>query len=167
MPTSLLFNARGLLLVRTRPQRGGGGALRTSKWLHRTRCFLGARGAGDFVLGTHPGCQSRWLWLEVKIPHSELFPGSSAVPKLSGANTGGYIVRALFPLSFFLSFPTLLAWPLELGIWTPTLLAWPLELECGCCQGWWQQPNRLTLNLSHRKPFPYKYGLCNSNPMTT
>ena len=30
----------------------------------------------------------------VKIPHLELFPGSSAVPKLLGANAGGYMVRS-------------------------------------------------------------------------
>ena len=40
---------------------------------------------------------------EVKILHSELFPGSSAVPKLSGANAGGYIVRSFFRPSFSLS----------------------------------------------------------------
>ena len=40
---------------------------------------------------------------EVKILHSELFHGSSAVPKLSGANTGGYIVRPLFRRSFSVS----------------------------------------------------------------
>ena len=39
---------RGALLVGTRPK---GGALRTPKLLHGTMCFVGARGAGDFVLG--------------------------------------------------------------------------------------------------------------------
>ena len=47
---------RGALLVRTRPQRGGGGgALRTPKLSHGTRCFVGAGGAGDFVLGIRRG----------------------------------------------------------------------------------------------------------------
>ena len=31
--------------------KGVGGALRTPKLLHGTMCFVGARGAGDFVLG--------------------------------------------------------------------------------------------------------------------
>ena len=30
------------------PKGGGGGALRTPKWLHGTMCFVGAR---DFLLG--------------------------------------------------------------------------------------------------------------------
>ena len=50
--------ARGALLVRTRPQRGGGGdppPLRTPKLSHGTRCFVGAGGAGDFVLGIRQG----------------------------------------------------------------------------------------------------------------
>ena len=38
---------------------------------------------------------------EVKILYSELFPGSSAVPKLSRANVGGYIVRSFIFLSLF------------------------------------------------------------------
>ena len=49
-----MSHPRGPLLVRTRPQRGGGGPpppLRTPKLSHGTRCFVGAGGAGDFVLG--------------------------------------------------------------------------------------------------------------------
>ena len=41
--------ARGPILVGTRPQRGRRGPLRTPKLLHGTMCFVGARGAGDFV----------------------------------------------------------------------------------------------------------------------
>ena len=40
---------------------------------------------------------------EVKILHSELFPGSNAGPKLLGANATAYIVRSFFRLSFSLS----------------------------------------------------------------
>ena len=43
-------------------------------------------------------CYTNVVDCEVKIVHSKLFPGSSAVLKLSRANAGGYIV-----LSFFLS----------------------------------------------------------------
>ena len=34
---------------------GGGGALWTPKLPHGTMCFVGARGAGDFVLGIQQG----------------------------------------------------------------------------------------------------------------
>ena len=34
---------------------GGGGALRTPKLLQGTMCFVGAKGAGDFVLGIRQG----------------------------------------------------------------------------------------------------------------
>ena len=46
--------ARGPILVRTRPQRGGGSPppLQTPKWLYRTMGFMGA---GDFVLGIWQG----------------------------------------------------------------------------------------------------------------
>ena len=49
--------ARGALLVGTRPQRGGGGGhppppLRTPKLSYGTMCFVGAR---DFVLGIGQG----------------------------------------------------------------------------------------------------------------
>ena len=50
--------ARGPILVGTRPQRGGVGdppPLRTPKLSHGTMCFVGARGAGDFVLGIRQG----------------------------------------------------------------------------------------------------------------
>ena len=50
--------ARGPILVRTRPQRGGvppPPPLQTPKWLYRTMGFVGARGAGDFVLGIWQG----------------------------------------------------------------------------------------------------------------
>ena len=47
--------SRGLLPARTRPQGGGGGALQTPKWLYGTMAFVGARGAGDFVLGIRQG----------------------------------------------------------------------------------------------------------------
>ena len=49
---------RGALLVGTRPQRGGGTPpppLRTPKLSHGTMCFVGAGGAGDFVLGIRQG----------------------------------------------------------------------------------------------------------------
>ena len=47
---------RGALLVGTRPKGGGGGgALRTPKLSQRTMCFIGARGAADFVLGIPRG----------------------------------------------------------------------------------------------------------------
>ena len=36
---------------------------------------------------------------EVKILHSELFPGSSAIPKLSAVNAGGYIVRSFITIT--------------------------------------------------------------------
>ena len=52
------FSSRGPILVRTRPQRGGGvppPPLQTPKWLYRTMGFVGARGAGDFVLGIWQG----------------------------------------------------------------------------------------------------------------
>ena len=39
----------------TTPKGGGGHPPRTPKWLHGTMCFVGARGAGDFVLGTRYG----------------------------------------------------------------------------------------------------------------
>ena len=48
----------GPILVRTRPQRGGRvnpPPLQTPKWLYRTMGFVGARGAGDFVLGIRQG----------------------------------------------------------------------------------------------------------------
>ena len=43
----------GGLPARTQPQgrRGGGGALQTPKWLYGSMDFVGARGAGDFLLG--------------------------------------------------------------------------------------------------------------------
>ena len=50
-----MHHSRGLFLVRTRPQRGGVGALQTPKWLYRTMDFVGARGTGDFVLGIRQG----------------------------------------------------------------------------------------------------------------
>ena len=53
---------------------------------------------------------------KMKIVRLELFPGSSAIPKFLGANTGGYIVRSFFRLSFSVSHA--LAWPLELEIQT-------------------------------------------------
>ena len=37
------------------PKGGGGGALRTPKLSHGTVCFVGARGAGHFVLGIRHG----------------------------------------------------------------------------------------------------------------
>ena len=53
------LDARGPLLVGTRPQRGGGGTppppLRTPKLSYGTMCFVGAGGAGDFVLGIGQG----------------------------------------------------------------------------------------------------------------
>ena len=42
---------------------------------------------------------------EVKILHSELFPGSSAVPMLSGVNAGGCTVRSLFPFFHLSTLP--------------------------------------------------------------
>ena len=67
---------------------------------------------------------------EVKILHSELFPGSSAVLVLSGVNTGGYTVLSFFPFFFFTPpHSHALAWPLELGIRTPTF--W-----CGHAKVW-------------------------------
>ena len=49
--TRLISNlSRGPILVRTCPQRGGGGTpLRTPKLSHGTMSFVGATGAGDFV----------------------------------------------------------------------------------------------------------------------
>ena len=38
----------------------------------------------------------------MEIPHSELFPGSSAVPVLFGAITNGYTMHSFYSLSFFL-----------------------------------------------------------------
>ena len=35
--------------------KGGGGALQTPKWLSGTMGFVGARGAGEFVLGIRQG----------------------------------------------------------------------------------------------------------------
>ena len=50
---------RGLALAGTRPQREGGAdpppPLRTPKLSYGTMCFVGARGAGDFVLGIGQG----------------------------------------------------------------------------------------------------------------
>ena len=37
------------------PKGGGGGLYRPQKWLYRTMGFVGARGAGDFVLGIRQG----------------------------------------------------------------------------------------------------------------
>ena len=45
----------GLLPARTRPQGWVGGALQNPKWLYGTMGFVGARGAGDFVLGIRQG----------------------------------------------------------------------------------------------------------------
>ena len=53
-----LLGPWGPILVRTRPQRGGGDTpppLQTPKWLYRTMGFMGAGGAGDFVLGIWQG----------------------------------------------------------------------------------------------------------------
>ena len=46
---------QGVLPARTQPQGGGGGALQTPKWLYETMGFVGARGAGDFVLSIRQG----------------------------------------------------------------------------------------------------------------
>ena len=37
------------------PKGGGGGVLQTPKLSHGTMCFVGATGAGDFVLGIRQG----------------------------------------------------------------------------------------------------------------
>ena len=48
----IMAHPRGPILVGTRPKGGGGGTpLRTPQLLHGTMCFVGAGGAGDFVLG--------------------------------------------------------------------------------------------------------------------
>ena len=53
-------NVTGPILVVTRPQRGAG-ALWTPKLSHGTVRFVGAKGAGDFVLGIQP---REFFWLD-------------------------------------------------------------------------------------------------------
>ena len=70
-----------------------------------------------FCFGHPPCCQSGKLWLEVKILHSELFPSSSAVPKLLGAMP--VVTRCILCFSFFLSFPRFWRGPLSWGYGLP------------------------------------------------
>ena len=51
----------------------------------------------------------------LRIPHSELFSGSSAVLVLSEDNSDGYTVRSFFPFRSFFFNRHALVWPLELG----------------------------------------------------
>ena len=122
----------GAILVRTRPQRGGGGPLRTPKWLQRTMCFISAGGASDFLLGTRYGANFCFHHMCL-YPKCSDFSGefknaqSNLLLLLGPLGMGTRQVKQFcLPLSFlFFFYSHASVWPLELGIRTPTLWRGP------------------------------------------
>ena len=130
--------AWGLILVRTRPQRGGGPLLQTPKLFHGTMCFVGG---GNFVLGTW--CPAKFCFHHMCLdPKWSKFSGEfksaqSELLLLLGPLCMGtrQVKQFCLPLSFFFFCSHIAVWPLKLNnfasrffFFCSHIAVWPLEL---------------------------------------